>query len=439
MAVSLLETFQTHLTSDVLQQISAFIGEDPARTETAVQAAVPSLLAGLRERMSTTTGSERVMSLINQVGTRLDVATLLAGSAPPFADLATLGSGLLAAIFGGNLASINETLANIAGMPAESALSLLSLLTSIVLGVLGREVSEQHLAAADLASMLESQRDEINAFVPAALAMQMAASPTLLMDAPAPATATRVAQSLARPRRSRLAWLVPVAAVGIIAATTGWCYLRPQGLEERRAAAFSPSSASDTTPAPTPTPPPAAATPAPASTPAPTPPLATPEPVPERAPAVKSETLTLPGGRRLKMEEGSGNYALQKFLASASRGGDDALPKSFTFERLSFENNSADLMRRSDHMVTELIEILKAYPTAEVRIEGHTDSHGNSERNKTLSLVRAQAIKAKLVAGGIAESRVTAEGVGQDQPIASNNTAEGRRHNRRIDVVVTKR
>jgi outer membrane protein OmpA-like peptidoglycan-associated protein len=207
--------------------------------------------------------------------------------------------------------------------------------------------------------------------------------------------------------------------------------LRPQGLEERRAAAFSPPApaASETT-----SPAPAAVAPAPVAAPAPPPP--SPPVPPPAAETLKSETLTLPGGRRLKMEEGSGNYALQKFLA---RGGEETLPKSFTFERLSFESNSADLMRRSDHMVTELTAILKAYPTAEVRIEGHTDSHGSSERNKTLSLVRAQAIKTKLVAGGIAESRVTAAGVGQDQPIASNSTAEGRRHNRRIEIVVTKR
>src|SRR5262245_46555302 len=100
MAVSLLETFQTYLTPDVLQQISAFVGETPAHTETAVQAAVPALLVGLTDRMSTTLGSERVMSLINQVGAKLDVAALLGvsdtretrGLQPPFEDLTTLGS-----------------------------------------------------------------------------------------------------------------------------------------------------------------------------------------------------------------------------------------------------------------------------------------------------------------------------------------------------------
>ena len=436
MAVNLLETFQTYLTSDAMARISAFIGESLEPTEMAVQAAVPALLAGLTERMSTTLGSERVMSLINQVGSRLDVGALLATSKPPFEDLSTLGSGLLAAIFGGNLAAIVETLAVGSGVRTESALTLLSLLTSIVLGVLGREVTEQNLGAAGLASLLASQRDEINAFVPAQLGAMMTAAPASLLvpDAPAASAAAVPAHATLPPRnRHPLAWLVPTAAVAIIA-TTGWCYLRPQGLEERRAAAFSPAPTANETPASAPvTPPPApVAAPAPASTSTPTP-----APVPPPPSVEKTTEVKLPGGRNLKLEAGSGSYALNKFLASNKSAAE--LPKGFTFERLSFENNSTKLLDRSEHMVAELIAILKAYPDVEVRVEAHTDNHGNKERNKTLSLVRAQAIKAKLVAGGIAESRVTAEGVGPDRPIASNNSGDGRRHNRRVEIVVVKR
>lgn len=154
-------------------------------------------------------------------------------------------------------------------------------------------------------------------------------------------------------------------------------------------------------------------------------------------PRGKDTSVRLPGGRSLKLEEGSASYQLDKFLAKS--GDAEALPKAFNFERLSFESNSTTLLQRSEHMVSELAAILKAYPTVEVRIEGHTDSHGSAERNKTLSLVRAQAIKTKLVAAGIDASRITAEGAGGGQPIASNDNAAGRRHNRRIALVVTKR
>jgi OmpA-OmpF porin, OOP family len=136
------------------------------------------------------------------------------------------------------------------------------------------------------------------------------------------------------------------------------------------------------------------------------------------------------------MEDGSASYELNKFLSQPDAG---ELPKTFTFERLSFESDSSTLMDRSDRLVAELVDILKAHPTAEVRIEAHTDSHGNAAKNKALTLARANAIKAKLVASGIAESRVTTEGPGGSQPIASNDSAAGRRHNRRVTVVVVKR
>src|SRR5689334_2010814 len=184
MAVSLLETFQTYLTPDVLQQIGAFIDESPERTEAAVQAAVPSLLIGLMTRMSNTLGSERVMSLINQVGTRLDMIAILSAEgakAPPFDDLETLGSGLLAAIFGSNLGSIVEALAAASGLKTDPALTLLSLLTSIVLGVLGKEVSTHHLGTSGLSMLLESQRDEIAPFVPSSLRALMLRSETTLL------------------------------------------------------------------------------------------------------------------------------------------------------------------------------------------------------------------------------------------------------------------
>lgn len=468
MAVSLLETFQAYLTSDVLEQISVFLGESREPTEMAVQAAVPALLAGLTERMSTTLGSERVMSLIKQVGTRLDIPALLgipaagagsgsgggdgvdAAASPPFDDLATLGSGLLAAIFGSSLAPIVETLATAAGLRTESALSLLSLLTSIVLGVLGREVSSQHLGAASLASLLANQRDEINAFVPASLGTLMSGSSTAAASA-----------EPSRTNRPVTAWIVPAAAV-LLLALVGWYFLRPHGgLEERRAAAaFSPASpASPTSPAsPAETPasaPAAAPAAAPSPSPAPPPPAPaptvakTPEPAPptpdaddaDEVPRGKMMTVTLPGGRSVKLEAGSANYQLDKFLAggATATAAAAAVPKSFTFDRLNFQSNSTSLMRRSQHIVTELIEILKAYPEVDIRLEGHTDDRGDTERNKTLSLMRANAIKAKLVAAGVAESRVVTEGVGREKPIASNNTVEGRRQNRRIELVVVKR
>jgi OOP family OmpA-OmpF porin len=67
-------------------------------------------------------------------------------------------------------------------------------------------------------------------------------------------------------------------------------------------------------------------------------------------------------------------------------------------------------------------------------IEGHTDNVGNRDANLRLSRARADAVRAYFIAKGIAASRLTSVGLGPDQPIAPNDTEEGRAKNRRIQL-----
>jgi outer membrane protein OmpA-like peptidoglycan-associated protein len=72
-----------------------------------------------------------------------------------------------------------------------------------------------------------------------------------------------------------------------------------------------------------------------------------------------------------------------------------------------------------------------------VEIEGHTDSTGSDELNQKLSTERAAAVQTYLLNQGVAETAVSARGLGKDSPIASNDTAAGRRQNRRVEIVVS--
>jgi outer membrane protein OmpA-like peptidoglycan-associated protein len=81
---------------------------------------------------------------------------------------------------------------------------------------------------------------------------------------------------------------------------------------------------------------------------------------------------------------------------------------------------------------------LANYPTIEVLISGHTDNAGKRDKNIKLSLDRANAVKAWLVAKGIPEARMSTAGYGPDQPIAPNDTPENMQKNRRIEFQRTK-
>ncbi len=87
--------------------------------------------------------------------------------------------------------------------------------------------------------------------------------------------------------------------------------------------------------------------------------------------------------------------------------------------------------------LSKLALAIKSYPEAEVIIEGHTDNIGDEEFNKWLSMARAQSVKQWLIDhAGIDEFRLHVNALGQSKPKYSNNTAEGRRRNRRVEVII---
>jgi len=109
-------------------------------------------------------------------------------------------------------------------------------------------------------------------------------------------------------------------------------------------------------------------------------------------------------------------------------------------DRLYFETGKTTLRAASQEQLKDLAAILKANPSTELKLGGYTDNTGDSAQNLALSLQRANVAKAELVKFGIAESRVSAEGYGQQYPVcAENNTAECKAQNRRIDVRVAKK
>ena len=104
---------------------------------------------------------------------------------------------------------------------------------------------------------------------------------------------------------------------------------------------------------------------------------------------------------------------------------------------IQFADSSAVIDGGSLAILDRVVDILNANPTANVEIGGHTDNIGPIGGNIRLSERRANAVRDYLISGGIDASRLTVVGYGPDEPIASNDTAEGRAANRRIEFTVT--
>lgn len=105
----------------------------------------------------------------------------------------------------------------------------------------------------------------------------------------------------------------------------------------------------------------------------------------------------------------------------------------FAYSNLQFEFNSSVLKTSNYEILDQIARELKAYPTVSISINGHASEEGTVERNMTLSLDRATAVKTYLVNAGVKAENLITKGFGESSPIASNATEAGRELNRRVE------
>ena len=104
---------------------------------------------------------------------------------------------------------------------------------------------------------------------------------------------------------------------------------------------------------------------------------------------------------------------------------------------LLFDSGSSQLKPAAIKNLNEIGDILKKYPENIVTVVGHADNRGAASLNQTLSEQRAQAVRKQLVARGIAADSLKAVGRGSLEPVASNDTDEGRSKNRRVELNIS--
>ena len=101
-----------------------------------------------------------------------------------------------------------------------------------------------------------------------------------------------------------------------------------------------------------------------------------------------------------------------------------------------FETAQAELRASASDALDDVVELLQTEPSRKVRIEGHTDSRGSESFNLDLSQRRADSVREALMQRGVEGSRMTAIGLGEEYPVASNEDEAGRARNRRVDVIL---
>jgi len=400
------------------------IGESEPSTYKALQVATPTVLSGIANMASSSEGANHLANMIREGGygglSENPVSLFRGGSTTNY--VASAGQRQLGNIFGGNTSSVTELVAKSGGVSASSASKLMSLITPLTLGVLGKRIATEPSGSSGLTELLSRQRDEISAAAPSGLSRILGFGPRLvpssartvereeeIVDSPthiehfverAPSAKLRPkveATTFAeRPKGGGgVRWLPFVLLILGALALLGYLLSRSREPRITDLGARGFSSAAKT--------------------------LA---------------RVRLPDGVDLSVPQGSINYQLASFLGDRSSTG---LPKTFVFDHLNFVSGSTQLTPDSDRTVTDLAQVLKAYPSAQVQLSGHTDNTGTPQTNQALSLDRANAVKAMLAGDGVAANRISTQGMGQERPIASNDTEQGRAQNRRTELTVTQK
>jgi outer membrane protein OmpA-like peptidoglycan-associated protein len=104
----------------------------------------------------------------------------------------------------------------------------------------------------------------------------------------------------------------------------------------------------------------------------------------------------------------------------------------------AFASGQASLRPEARANLQRVIDFVQSAGAAKVTIEGHTDNRGSANLNQALSQQRAEAVRAALIEEGVDPARLTAVGLGMDQPIADNGNPDGRSRNRRVEIIVAR-
>jgi OmpA-OmpF porin, OOP family len=447
------------INSEVVNRLSEKVGESPSAVWKALEAMIPAVLASSRKLANTASGASRLFDLAKGTAPGALDRHLADG------DLEAVGRqsrGILNTLFGDKLAGLLHWLAHLAGIKETSASTLMNVASSLVMSTLGRTIQQNGLDASQFGHLLSSQSGWLSRLLPSGIedvpGMRALADlgdravdagrATVEAGKRVGATAHgayRETVGVAREGSPLLSALWPLAALLLPLLLFSWLM---RGAASKIEAAPAPAPVQPrvverpTQPAPAQ---PRVETPAPApvqprvSDRTETRPV---EPSQARTPitetvvptALNLSEVRLPDGVTLKLPESSFLNAIYKYVADTTA----TQSQAFGFDGLDFDGTAIRVRPEIETAVSTLANMFRAFPKVTVRIEGHVDPSGDPAVDRTQSLARADAVKDLLVRSGVPSDRVTTAGLGSEKPLATNETAEGRAKNRRIELSLSK-
>ncbi len=415
MGINLIDFVKSQIGHTVTTKVAGLLGEKEAVMQKALDILLPSVLGGMVNQATTSSGADNLLNIINQGGYNGNLFNSLDsqfGNGTEAQGLMKKGSQFIHTLFGNKVSDIAQWVASNTGIRTGSATNLLYLAAPILLSAVSRNI-DNNPTASSLVSLLGSQIPILKNAIPATLLPILGLTQLKLdsltsqkpqksmSDIPKPLSATDE-----KPLFKRLfPWIALLAA-----ALIGLYFLRIYKTPLPDVPTTTPIALDSS------------------KTELPSLPITT-------TTAVSTEKVLKLNNSVLKMTAGSFLDLLYTTIIDANAD----LSKSIILDKVNFAKYKTDFTDSSKTQLDDLAKILDAFPNVEIKINGYTDSRGNASENKELSRGRAASVKLYLASKGITRERLTSEGFGQTDAIDDNDTEAGRAKNRRIEAVITKK
>ncbi len=493
--MNLLEMLNDQIGDQLSKHASGFLGESPDNVSNALGGIFPSILGKVADIAQSGDGAKSILDMAKGADDSIldDIGGLFGGGVDSVNNVLGSGSGMVNAIFGGGLGSIIDKVAGLSGLKKSSSSSLIKMAAPFLMGMVKRAVMQKGLDAVGLGKLMGNQRSFVDKLLPAGLGSVLGLAKNVMggtvdaasnvvggtvdagkkvvggtVDAAknvAGATmdtgkkvvggAANVAGAAvdtgAKAGKSILKWLLPLllallalgflgrqgcstgidavdnAAAKTMNATEGAVNktadmagdaagavgdVAKKGANAVGDAAGAVGNAAGNVVD------------------------ATGNVVKGAAGAVASafgnvNEAAAKALNTVKFEAGSAGSNMMSYIKGGFKG-----DGKFRIKNGNFATGSDVLTAETKRELNNLTAILNAYPDVNLNVSGFTDSTGDAGKNLDLSDRRAKSVKAYLVTKGIAGKRVAAKGFGAANPVASNDTPEGRAENRRIELSV---
>ena len=419
MPFNLAEAIKGLISPDLITKASAFFGESETGISKALSGVIPIVLGGLIDKSSTNDGANEVAHLATEQHKAGILDTLHNFFDGNSESSLTKGAELVNSIFDSKVSALSGVLSNFSGVKTTSASSLLNMATPVVLAFLGKNASTNNLNALGIANMLNSQKDNISAAIPAGLSLGSIFGPAVAAVRPVAAAPVHQDEEIVERDGNGLKVLLPLLLL-VLVAGGAWYLMGNHDDATTKTAGIT---------APAPTEKAAIATVA--------------------ASHVDTSgnyiydpgqmvTINLPNGAgTMTVGENATENRLYKFLADSTSKIDTIKVNWFEFTNVRFKTGGAQIDSISAIQLKNIVAISKAFPQAQFKLGGYTDNTGDAAANIALSQNRSEAVVAALKKLGAAAKAISgAKGYGPEFPIGDNATAEGKAMNRRVAINV---